>query len=132
MRARLGSPSRMGEQRRYFPDWTRHTLANGFELEADHNSYLAGGYAEEFGYRAQPGWSRGVPVMEDEIPERCRDRRRQAQATHPGYPLRAHPLAGDLDRVARDRRVKLQAQKSGSRQAQQTSDPANAGKYFNW
>jgi hypothetical protein len=61
-------------------------------LEADHNSYLAGGYAEEFGYMATDEWSRGVPVLE-EPPDRSRKRRGQAQMTHPGYPLRAHPLA---------------------------------------
>nr|WP_298721215.1 hypothetical protein [uncultured Steroidobacter sp.] len=95
----------MGEQRRYFPDWTRHARASSFELEADHNSYLAGGYAEEFGYCAQSGFSRNVPLLEDESPELCRERHRQAQATHPGYPLRAHPLSSDFDRMARQRRI---------------------------
>ena len=46
---------RRDEYRRYFPDWTRRSLAVGEEVEADHNSYLAGGYAEEFGYLARPG-----------------------------------------------------------------------------
>lgn len=133
MHIRPDSQRRMGEQRRYFPEWTRHVLASGFELEADHNSYLAGGYAEEFGYRALPGCSRGVPLLDDEIPERCRERRRQAQATHPGYPLRARPLLGDFDRVARDRRIKLHAHdahQSGNRSAQQTNYPTNHGAYF--
>ena len=61
MRVEPDSRKRMGETRRYFPDWTHRSLASGPELEADHNSYLAGGYAEEFGYRAQPGYSRGAP-----------------------------------------------------------------------
>jgi hypothetical protein len=82
----------MGEQRRYFPDWTAQLLDRCAELEADHNSYLAGGYAEEFGYRAQPEFSRGVPVIDGESPDACAEHEGQAQATHPGYPIRAHPL----------------------------------------
>jgi hypothetical protein len=82
----------MGDQRRYFPDWTPLVLENCPELEADHNSYLAGGYAEEFGYRAQPGCSRGVPVLDGESPDDCAERKAQARATHPGYPIRAHPF----------------------------------------
>jgi hypothetical protein len=81
----------MSEPRRYFPDWTCCPLPLGREVEADHNSYLAGGYAEEFGYTASAEWSRGVPVL-DEPPDRARQRRGQAYMTHPGYPLRAHPL----------------------------------------
>lgn len=88
----------MNEPRRYFPDWTHCAFANGKDVEADHNSYLAGGYAEEFGYMASDEWSRGVPVL-DEPPDRSRKRRGQAQMTHPGYPLRAHPLI--QKRVAR-------------------------------
>ena len=70
MRVEPDFRKRIGETRRYFPDWTHRSLASGPELEADHNSYLAGGYAEEFGYRAQPGYSRGAPVLDDETPER--------------------------------------------------------------
>lgn len=128
MRGKPDSPSRMGEQRRYFPDWTRHARASSFELEADHNSYLAGGYAEEFGYCAQSGFSRNVPVLEDESPELCRERHRQAQATHPGYPLRAHPLAGDFDRMARQRRIAAARQNGAP--AQQVSVSVNYGIYF--
>jgi hypothetical protein len=113
----------MGEQRRYFPDWTRHARASSFELEADHNSYLAGGYAEEFGYRAQPGFSRNVPVLEDESPERCRERHRQAQATHPGYPLRAHPVASNFDWLDREQRVATR------RLTQEANGSVNYGAY---
>jgi hypothetical protein len=123
MRAKPDSESRMGEQRRYFPDWTRHARASSFELEAEHNSYLAGGYAEEFGYWAQPGFSRNVSVLEGESPERCCERFRQAQVTHPGYPLRAHPLAGDLDRKARERK------RGGTSLAPKASEPVKHGTY---
>jgi hypothetical protein len=127
MRARPDSQNRMGEQRRYFPDWTRHARASSFELEADHNSYLAGGYAEEFGYRAQPGFSRDVPVLEDESPERCRERHRQAQATHPGYPLRAHPVASNLDWKARERSI--DARQRGGGLMQYVGESVNYGAY---
>jgi hypothetical protein len=88
----------MDEQRRYFPDWTARPLERRPELEADHNSYLAGGYAEEFGYRAAPGYSRGVPVLDDESPEECVEWQGQARATHPGYPIRPHPFQIDFER----------------------------------
>jgi len=45
MRLDPSSPLRTDEQRRYFPDWTCGVLEVCEELEADHNSYLAGGYA---------------------------------------------------------------------------------------
>jgi len=87
----------LDEQRRYFPDWTDRPLASSPELEADRNSYLAGGYAEEFGYRATLTSSRGVPVLDEEFPELCNEWHSQAMATHPGYPLRPHPFAADID-----------------------------------
>ena len=40
----------MDEQRRYFPDWIECLPARLPELEADHNSYLAGGYADAVRY----------------------------------------------------------------------------------
>lgn len=98
MRVAPSSRRRMDEQRRYFPDWTARPLARRPELEADHNSYLAGGYAEEFGYRAQPECSRGVPVLDGETPEECVEWQGQARATHPGYPIRPHPLEIDVGR----------------------------------
>lgn len=101
MRVEPTSLRRMGEQRRYFPDWTHRPLKSRPELEADHNSYLAGGYAEEFGYRAQPGYSRGVPVLDGEPAELCQEWRSEASSTHPGYPLRPKPLAIYYGRAAR-------------------------------
>lgn len=101
MRVEPSSRRRMGEQRRYFPDWTARALERRSELEADHNSYLAGGYAEEFGYRATPGFSRGVPVLDGESPEEVIEWQGQARATHPGYPIRPHPLEIDVVRSER-------------------------------
>jgi hypothetical protein len=97
MRVPATSQRRLGDQRRYFPDWTDRLLESGIELEADRNSYLAGGYAEEFGYGAQSDCSRGVRVLDGESPELCSEWRCQAGGTHPGYPLRAHPFASEFD-----------------------------------
>lgn len=92
MRVPPTSPRHLGEQRRYFPDWIERLLDGGLEVEADRNSYLAGGYSEEFGYCALPGSTRGVPVLDGESAEECAESRKQAYATHPGYPLKPHPL----------------------------------------
>jgi hypothetical protein len=70
------------------------------ELEADHNSYLAGGYAEEFGYLSGPGVSRGVPVLDGGPPEESAEWRTEAAAMHPGYPITPYPLALDGEPAA--------------------------------
>jgi len=95
MRLEPDSPRRTDEQRRYFPDFTPYLLEDCEELEADHNSYLAGGYAEEFGYWAQTGSSRGVPLLDDEPLEQHAKWFGQAGAMHPGYPIKPSPLALD-------------------------------------
>jgi hypothetical protein len=92
---------RADEYRRYFPDWTRRSLQVGEELEADHNSYLAGGYAEEIGYLAQTDSSRGVPVLDGESPDESSARLVQGAAMHPGYPLRPYPVVADRESAAR-------------------------------
>ncbi len=102
MRLRPDSPQRTDEQRSYFPDWTPNLPEIPEELEADHNSYLAGGYAEEFGYLARPGVSRGVPVLDGEPPEECAEWRCEAAAMHPGYPITPYPLALDRDQTGGD------------------------------
>lgn len=95
MHLKPDSPRRANEERRYFPDWTVRLEGLRDEVEADHNSYLAGGYAEEFGYRAQPGFSRGVPVIDGELPDESAEWRVQAGVTHPGYPITPRPVALD-------------------------------------
>jgi len=111
----------MGEQRRYFPEWTELRVDRCPELEADHNSYFAGGYAEEFGYRAQPGCSRGVPVLDGESPEACAERQGQAQATHPGYPIRPRPL--DLSDFRTTARVVLHREDGRSMEQRRGAEP---------
>jgi len=88
------------EYRRYFPDWTHRLLRVGQEIEADHNSYLAGGYAEEFGYLAQSDASRGVPLLDGESADECIVRLVQGAAMHPGYPLRPYPVVAEREEVA--------------------------------
>src|SRR5262245_25089014 len=100
---------RTDEYRRYFPDWTRRSLRVGDELEADHNSYLAGGYAEEFGYLAQAESSRGVPLIDGESPDDYALRVVQRAGIHPGYPLRPYPVAVDREKIARRRALLLSA-----------------------
>lgn len=102
MRVQPDSPQRTNELRSYFPDWTANLPKAPEELEADHNSYLAGGYAEEFGYFAQPGVSRGVPVLDGEPPEQHVEWRYEAAAMHPGYPITPYPLALDRDQAGND------------------------------
>lgn len=87
----------MSEQHRYFPDWTLRSLMSGPEIEAEDNSYLAGGYAEEFGYRARFGYSPTVSELDGDVPEFCREQRSQASPVHPGYPLKAQPITNELD-----------------------------------
>jgi hypothetical protein len=91
----------MSEQHRYFPDWTLRSLTSGPDIEADDNSYLAGGYAEEFGYRARISYSPTVAELDGDVPELCREQRSQASPVHPGYPFKAQPVAGELD-IKRD------------------------------
>ena len=95
MRLEPDSPRRADEERRYFPDWTEPLVEGCEEIEADRNSYLAGGYAEEFGYRAQPDASRHVPVLDGELPEESEEWHHQAGSTHPGYPIQPRPLVTD-------------------------------------
>lgn len=79
------------EERCYFPEWADRQPAVGSVHEIDYNSYLAGGYAEEFGHRAHlpalgaPSWS-----QED------REWRVQIGCLHPGYPECPRPVDREL------------------------------------
>jgi hypothetical protein len=86
------SPSRWSSEfHRYFPEWADRPTRAGAQREADRNSYLAGGYAEEFGYLTQrERWPAISPLAGD--PERCKLWRAQVGALHPGYPECPTPL----------------------------------------
>lgn len=105
MHLELNAHERTDEYRRYFPDWTRRSLLLGEELEADHNSYLAGGYAEEFGYLARAEASRGVPLIDGESADDRELRRVQRAGMHPGYPLRPHPVVLGRKQAQRHRAI---------------------------
>lgn len=72
----------------YFPEWADRPPAAGSVHEVDRNSYLAGGYAEEFGHRARalPAQALSVPVEGDG------EWRVQIGGLHPGYPECPRPL----------------------------------------
>ena len=84
---------------RYFPEWADRPLGPDTQHESDRNSYLAGGYADEFGY----GTSRDSPpaiAPLDGDPEGCRLWGEQIGALHPGYPECPKPLDRDGRREA--------------------------------
>ena len=89
---------RAREVHRYFPEWADRVPQAGTALEADRNSYLAGGYAEEFGYLAQRGARAARPLIGD--PERCLLWHAHVGGLHPGYPECATPQSREPHRLA--------------------------------
>jgi hypothetical protein len=77
------------DPRRYFPDWASRPVSYSPPQEADRNSYLAGGYAEEFGYQAE---SSSIGRLKGGNPEDWAEWRTQSGALHPGYPECPCPL----------------------------------------
>jgi hypothetical protein len=76
---------------RYFPEWADRPVGPDMQHESDRNSYLAGGYADEFGYGAHAGRPPAIaPLVGD--PEESRWWREQIGALHPGYPQCPKPL----------------------------------------
>lgn len=94
---------------RYFPEWADLPTAPGGQQESERNSYLAGGYADEFGYGTDPGRPPAIPPLDGDPEDSCL-RWEQVGALHPGYPrcakpldrygveARPHPLAARLSR----------------------------------
>ena len=81
--------------RSYFPEWANRPAQDGTPLEADHNSYMAGGYAEEFGYDPQQGEPPALPPLDGD-PERSHLWCVQIGALHPGYPECPRPVDRDV------------------------------------
>jgi hypothetical protein len=79
---------------RYFPEWADRQLRSGAYLEAGRNSYLAGGYAEEFGYGDERDCRVGACLIVAD-PERCCLWSAQIGGLHPGYPEYATPHQRD-------------------------------------
>lgn len=82
---------RQSELHRYFPEWADRPTGPDAQQESDRNSYLAGGYADEFGYGTGLGRAPAIAPLEGE-PEGCRLWREQIGALHPGYPECPKPL----------------------------------------
>lgn len=76
---------------RYFPDWADRPTGPSGQHESERNSYLAGGYADEFGYGTDPGGRPAIPALDGD-PEDSSLWREQVGALHPGYPQCATPL----------------------------------------
>ncbi len=81
----------LSEVHRYFPEWADRPVGPDAQHEADRNSYLAGGYADEFGYGSPLGWPQAMPPLDGD-PEDSRLWREQIGALHPGYPECPKPL----------------------------------------
>ncbi len=78
----------------YFPEWAARRALPGTPSECDHNSYMAGGYAEEFGYRMLLEGPAAVSLLERD-PEESIQWRVQMGALHPGYPECPRPVDRD-------------------------------------
>lgn len=76
---------------RYFPEWADRPTGPDAQHESDRNSYLAGGYADEFGYGAYAGRPPAIAPLDGD-PEDSRLWREQIGALHPGYPQCSKPL----------------------------------------
>lgn len=88
------SVPRVNEEHRYFPEWADRPEIPGPPLEADHNSYLAGGYSEEFGYRTGMDRPPVFPSLEGD-PDESGLWRVQITGFHPGYPECPRPEDGE-------------------------------------
>ena len=91
------SVPRLNEEHRYFPEWADRPEIPGRPLEADHNSYLAGGYSEEFGYRTGTDRPPAFPSLEGD-PDESGLWRVQITGFHPGYPECPRPEDGECGR----------------------------------
>jgi hypothetical protein len=76
---------------RYFPEWADRPAGPDAQHESDRNSYLAGGYADEFGYGTPPGSAPAIAPLDGD-PELCRLWSEQIGALHPGYPECPKPV----------------------------------------
>jgi hypothetical protein len=107
------------ETHRWFPEWADRMEGAGVLLESDRNSYSAGGYAEEFGYRDQAGLPPPAPVLAG-APEGRKAWRIQIGALHPGYPECPRPLD-------RDRELAGMSRAPGPRQNAEVTTPSYRG-----
>lgn len=86
---------------RYFPEWADRPTGPDAQHESDRNSYLAGGYADEFGYGAHAGLQPAIAPLDGE-PEDSSLWREQIGALHPGYPQCPKPVDRYVLEATRD------------------------------
>lgn len=91
MQSEMALDQALSATHRYFPEWADRPVGPEAQHEADRNSYLACGYADEFGYGASPGLPPAIAPLEGD-PEDSRLWREQIGALHPGYPECPKPL----------------------------------------
>ena len=82
---------------RFFPEWADRPPSAESLREADRNSYLAGGYAEEFGHGV-----RETPAAAHTPAEEDSEWRVQIGGLHPGYPECPRPCDRELRGKPRD------------------------------
>jgi hypothetical protein len=83
------------EDHRFFPEWAERPAVIGSLHEVDRNSYLAGGYAEEFGHRARSAFYARAVEADGEW-------RVQNGCLHPGYPECPRPVERESPDVRRE------------------------------
>lgn len=91
MYGEMSTDGAVSEIHRYFPEWADRPPGPDTQHESDRNSYLAGGYADEFGYGANAGRPPAIAPLDGD-PEESRWWREQIGALHPGYPQCPKPL----------------------------------------
>lgn len=91
LRQEMGSDDSMRDVRRYFPEWADRPSGPDVQRESDRNSYLAGGYADEFGYGTHSGDLPAIAPLAGD-PEKSLLWREQIGALHPGYPQCPKPV----------------------------------------
>lgn len=92
------------EDHRFFPEWADRPPSTESLHEADRNSYLAGGYAEEFGHGVQ----QTMPAAHTPPAEEDSEWRVQIGGLHPGYPECPRPCDRDLRGKPLDATASLQ------------------------
>lgn len=91
MHEQMACDQSLNATHRYFPEWADRPVGPEAQHESDRNSYLACGYADEFGYGDPLGLPPAIPPLEGD-PEGSRLWREQIGALHPGYPECPKPL----------------------------------------
>ena len=94
MNAETSAVDCVSDIHRYFPEWADRPVGPDMQHESDRNSYLAGGYADEFGYATYAGLAPAISPLTGD-PEESRLWREQIGALHPGYPQCPKPLDRD-------------------------------------